>query len=313
VLGFYLIFVAFNIWYGIEGHKFKPDHPVEQVDAGGPEERNIRWDVTKFVCMVFVIFYHLSQNVFWFEDLTPGLTMLIDLVRGWVMPCFVFISGVVASTRFDTRSVIKTFCFPWLNFCLICVMAVVGHFWAHKGPLHLWNGFGFWYLWCVFFWRLTVTPIVHFVRIVVGHRMCPRADPVLAVAVWAAVFVASYLLLHLTADWGSLLPNELWRCYIFHAPLFAAGQFFTPSTWNNLMAHQASTASAIVFFILWHGLLMFCESFKTWNLAACADAGTRVHTWSTHSSAAAADCGLLARPRSLAGAVSGMSTHISRV
>jgi len=183
------------------------------------------WDATKFLLMTGVIFFHCAFYLS-AEDLRDWTVSRAALRP--VVPCFIFVSGVFG-TSVSLQALVKALFYPWP-----CVLVMGAIFSARCLDERLvsatagFNGFAFWYLWCMCFWRLAVSTVMH-----AGNRKLGLPVVFLLLALQLLVHALLNTAGSLAGPW-----NDVWRCFLFYAPVFAAGQLVEPSFWKDTFAER---------------------------------------------------------------------------
>eukprot|EP00929_Paragymnodinium_shiwhaense_P001505 TRINITY_DN101733_c0_g1_i1.p1 TRINITY_DN101733_c0_g1~~TRINITY_DN101733_c0_g1_i1.p1 ORF type:complete len:543 (-),score=51.22 TRINITY_DN101733_c0_g1_i1:116-1744(-) len=256
---------AFNwwSWYSSEATQKLRREPLEE----GPQSpdasaRCQAWDVVKFALMSGVICFHCA-----FSLSTSDL-------RAWqwgkvllrpVIPCFVFVSGMFSS-RVSFGSLVKSLFCPWPNILVILTYTIISLASpSTAGSMGSFNGFGFWYLWCLAAWRLVVTPLIW-----IGSVQLGLPD----ILVLLLLYSGAYLVLHAASEFGGSW-HEVWRCCLFFAPLFGSGVLFTIGQCCEALKETFDRAWSAwvggIYLAAWYSAFAMSPVWREWNDVYCAD------------------------------------------
>merc|ERR1740138_1047580 len=151
---------AYSIRYALRrSSSSKSGDPASTPPQRPSKPREVTWDLMRFFFETLVVLHHVSP---WSEDIkTSLLTESGERAADFRMNCFVFISGVFGSSM-KYKSVANMFCYTLgtniysLYFFALCDSLKGGGF--VKSLLRWQRGSGQWFLWCLFGWRVWVTP-----------------------------------------------------------------------------------------------------------------------------------------------------------
>lgn len=213
------------------------------------------WDVLKFLCIFFVVWGHFLEG----ED--DGMTGS----RVLKMDGFAFVSGVFGSSM-NKNSILRMMCYTLGTNILGGVLSGAAVMYCASlnsgelDPISFWNVpewgrlewfermRGYWYLWAILTWRLTITPLFFYST---EWFSLPKVVPFITVfvAVLAIPLALPYQIFQ--REWYPLAFRILYL-----APIFALGLLATPTEWNDLFGKSYSQIiflSFMVCVVLYYG------------------------------------------------------------
>lgn len=229
----------------------------EKEDTSRPPVRAERlplFDVARFGLLLGVIWTQLL--------LAFGNGVIASTLHEFVWPAWFLLAGIFGSSL-AYESVARVICYSITTNALLASLGIMFAFFNYSESVVI-SDFvgGAWVLWCLLFYRLTITPLFH----------TARAFGVPVVMLLVLTYVVSYASrLRFTAapppDVVDLQPHQIehlllmvksfdatFHSALLNAPYFAAGLLLSPSQWNDLLSSTWFRCVAAVNGALWFGL-----------------------------------------------------------
>eukprot|EP00929_Paragymnodinium_shiwhaense_P013142 TRINITY_DN121007_c0_g1_i1.p1 TRINITY_DN121007_c0_g1~~TRINITY_DN121007_c0_g1_i1.p1 ORF type:complete len:627 (+),score=40.04 TRINITY_DN121007_c0_g1_i1:94-1881(+) len=209
--------------------------------------RVLEWDAMKLLVTIFVTSthmhglavnfgeqspdpYQLQVKLFHMKSFTEWLSFSYYSV--YMLPCFAFISGVF-SQRVDKDSLLRVFCYTYGTTAMLFVLGELLHTatWGHVGRPPVGH---VWYLVCLFWWRITLAPLLDRLR---SESLYLR---LLMLFFVAGAFLVAHDMFQDAMDLASLNSHYCFPCsdYFALGPFFALGLLMPAREWTTSLSSK---------------------------------------------------------------------------
>jgi len=222
-------------------------------DTTRPPQRSARlplFDIARFGLLVGVI---------WTQFLLAfGNDIIASTVHEFVWPTWFFLAGIFGSSM-AYESVGRVVCYSFATNCLLACIGALLAFFNYRGAPGASSGFvgGAWVLWCLLFYRLTITPLFHSAKTL-------RIPAILLLMVIHCTSYASRLRMPISNVVVDLHTHQVEHLLLMvkstdatvhsallYAPYFAAGLLMSAAQWNDLFSSTWFKCVAAANAFLW--------------------------------------------------------------
>mmetsp|Transcript_36637 Transcript_36637/g.84270 ORF Transcript_36637/g.84270 Transcript_36637/m.84270 type:complete len:482 (+) Transcript_36637:180-1625(+) len=228
-----------------------------QQDSSG-KRRLACWDFLKLLLCFHVVLFHCSRYLFYPEDRSPFHRAYIDLCRPYMMPCFIFVSGILGSNlRLSALS--STLSYMWLNLLLLVAMFGL----TELGLVSHATTPGLWYLWCLPLWRCFSVLLA--MLLPSRQQVKGLTDRCASLALlFLALHTMCYTAFHLWSGHGEVIA-----LFFFYLPTYLAGAWVPRQEWEQLFANAWMRLLGLLYISAWYICILSWRWLRDWYQVAC--------------------------------------------
>mmetsp|Transcript_88 Transcript_88/g.238 ORF Transcript_88/g.238 Transcript_88/m.238 type:complete len:487 (-) Transcript_88:13-1473(-) len=245
-------------WLCLRGSLTGSTLKLEAQQESSGKRRLACWDFLKLLLCYHVVLFHCSRYLFNVEDRSPAHRAYIDLCRPFLMPCFIFVSGILGS-NLRLSALANTLSYMWLNVLLLVIMLGL----TELGLVPHASTPGLWYLWCLPLWRCFAALLALFWPS--RQQVKGGAERAVSLALLlVALHTVCYMAFHHWSSYGEVIA-----LFFFYLPVYFTGAWVPRQEWEHFFATPWVRWLGQFYIAAWYTCLVLWQWLRDWYQVTC--------------------------------------------